>query len=119
MLHLTRRDTLGLLLAATGLATPALAQERLHVDITQGTIQPISIAVTDFVSDGKQGADISGVITNDLRRSGLFQPVDRKAFIEQMTNPDAPPRFADWRVINTQALVAGRVTKEGDGRLKA
>ena len=31
-----------------------MAQERLHVDITQGNIQPISIAVTDFVSDGKQ-----------------------------------------------------------------
>jgi TolB protein len=101
------------------LPTPAAAQDRLHVDITQGNIQPISIAVTDFVSDGKAGADISNVIAADLRRSGLFQPVDKKAFIEQITNPDAPPRFADWRVINTQALVAGRVTKEGDGRLKA
>jgi TolB protein len=120
MLTLTRRDAVGLLLAATAFATPARAQDaRLHVDITQGNIQPISIAVTDFVSDGKAGSDISGVITNDLRRSGLFQPVDKKAFIEQMTNPDAPPRFQDWRVINAQALVAGRVTREGDGRLKA
>jgi TolB protein len=107
------------LLAISALAAPAGAQERLRVDITQGNIQPISIAVTDFVADGKIGSDISGVIANDLKRSGLFQPVDRKAFIEKIANPDAPPRFADWRVINTQALVAGRVIKEGDGRLRA
>lgn len=108
-------------LAMTGfLAAPAIAQEeRLRVDITQGNVQPISIAVTDFVADGKTGADVASVITSDLRRSGLFQPVDRNAFIEQIANPDAAPRFADWRVINTQALVAGRVSKESDGRLKA
>ncbi|MDQ0474440.1 Tol-Pal system beta propeller repeat protein TolB [Labrys wisconsinensis] len=107
--------------AAVGFRSPARAQEsgRLHVDITQGSIQPISIAVTDFVAGDKSGTDVSGVITNDLKRSGLFQPVDRKAFIEQVTNPDAAPRFQDWRVINTQALVAGRVSKEGDGRLRA
>ena len=105
--------------AAASLAGPAAAQERLRVDITQGNIQPISIAVTDFASDGKIGADISAVVAADLKRSGLFQPIDRKAFIEQISDPDTPPRFADWRVINTQALVAGRVTKEGDGRLRA
>ena len=108
-----------LVLAAASLAGPAAAQERLRVDITQGNIQPISIAVTDFASDGKIGADISAVVAADLKRSGLFQPIDRKAFIEQISDPDTPPRFADWRVINTQALVAGRVTKEGDGRLRA
>src|SRR5215831_7018315 len=87
----------------------ARAQDRLHVDITEGNIQPISIAVTDFLAPDSVGTDVSGVIAGDLRRSGLFQPVDRKAFIEQIANPDQPPRFADWRVINTQALVAGRV----------
>ncbi len=117
--HLTGALLTAAVLAISALAAPAGAQERLRVDITQGNIQPISIAVTDFVADGKIGADISGVIANDLKRSGLFQPVDRKAFIERITNPDAPPRFADWRVINTQALVAGRVVKEGDGRLRA
>jgi TolB protein len=30
-----------------------------------------------------------------------------------------PPRFEDWKVINAQALVTGRVTQEADGRLRA
>jgi TolB protein len=29
------------------------------------------------------------------------------------------PRFPDWRAINAQALVVGRITKQGDGRLKS
>ena len=59
------------------------------------------------------------MIANNLQRSGLFAPINPQAFTERITNSDAVPRFADWRVINAQALVTGRITKQGDGRLKA
>ncbi|MCK5745705.1 MAG: Tol-Pal system protein TolB, partial [Oricola sp.] len=65
------------------------------------------------------GAQISGVIANDLKNSGLFAPIGKGAFIEKVSNPDVAPRFEDWRVINAQALVIGRVVEEGDGRLRA
>ena len=65
------------------------------------------------------GAQISGIVTADLKRSGLFAPIDKGAFIEKISNPDAAPRFEDWKVINAQALVTGRVSKEADGRLRA
>ena len=35
------------------------------------------------------------VITNNLKRSGLFAPIDPAAFIEQITNIDKPPQFAE------------------------
>ena len=44
-------------------------------------------------------------------------PVDKAAFIEQISNPDAAPDFKSWTVLNAQALVTGRVVKEG-GRLR-
>ena len=44
---------------------------------------------------------------------GLFAPINPAAFIEKITNTDAVPRFADWRVINAQALVTGRMTPAG------
>ena len=50
---------------------------------------------------------------------GLFAPIDKAAFIEKISNPDAAPRFEDWKVINAQALVTGRVSEEADGRLRA
>ena len=62
------------------------------------------------------GAQISGVVAADLKRSGLFAPIDKSAFIEKISNPDAAPRFEDWKVINAQALVTGSVGKEADGR---
>ncbi|MEQ8590647.1 Tol-Pal system beta propeller repeat protein TolB [Roseitalea porphyridii] len=103
------------LLAATVLPARALVE----IDINQGNIEPLPIAVTDFISGDGIGAQISQVVADNLRRSGLFAPVDKGAFIEQVTNPDAAPRFEDWRVINAQALVTGRVVEEAGGRLRA
>jgi len=59
------------------------------------------------------------VIAANLKRSGLFAPIDPAAYIEKVSNVDALPRFADWRTINAQALVTGRITRQGDGRLKS
>jgi TolB protein len=100
---------------------PALAA--LRVDVTQGQIQPLPIALPDFLggtpSDGETARGVTQVITNNLRRSGLFAPIEPAAYIEKIVTIDALPRFPDWRAINAQALVVGRVTRQGDGRLRA
>jgi len=94
----------------------------LRLDITQGTPQPMPIALPDFVagtpSDGEVAVNVTQIISGNLKRCGLFAPIDPAAFIEKVVNPDAQPRFADWRVINAQALVTGRITRQPDGRLK-
>ncbi|BCJ89888.1 protein TolB [Terrihabitans soli] len=100
-------------LAFALLTAPAMAQVR--VDISQGQIQPMPIAVTDFVGDSEVAREISNVVEADLRRSGLFVPIDKAAFIEQIVNIDQPPRFGDWRIINAQSLVTGRVMRTGSG----
>ncbi len=115
-----------LLLTAGSTAALALAGSRVspaqtRIDITRGTVQPLPIAITDFVGgQGEQdaGRGMTGVITNNLRRSGLFAPVDPAAFIERISNIDVAPRFQDWRVINAQTLVTGRVQRQGDGRFQ-
>jgi TolB protein len=116
-----------LLVTAGGAAAAAALGARparavLKLDITQGTIQPVPVAVPDFVggagADQDLGRNLSGVITSNLRRSGLFSPIDPKAFIERIQNFDAMPRFQDWRVINAQGLVTGRVTRQPDGRFR-
>ena len=115
-----RRTFFRLFVALTGLVAVATgpAHARVEININRGNVEPLPIAITDFLQ-GEMGQKISDVVAADLKRSGLFAPVDRKAFIEKITNPDAPPRFEDWRVLNVQALVTGRVTQEDDGRLKA
>ncbi len=55
------------------------------------------------------GKDVSAVISSDLERSGLFRPLNRQSFIQELTSLDVQPRFADWRALNAQALVQGSV----------
>jgi TolB protein len=81
------------------------------------------IALPDFVGgspgDVEVARNVTQVIVANLRRSGLFAPIDPAAYIEKVSNIDAVPRFPDWRLVNAQALVTGRLTRQGDGRLKA
>ena len=56
------------------------------------------------------------MVTADLERSGLFQPLDRASFLEQVRDVNAAPRFPDWRAIRADALVVGHVGAAGDGR---
>jgi len=122
---LTRRRLLTIgagsaLAAAAGIRS---AHAVLKLDVTQGNIQPMPIALPDFAGgtgpDAEVARNVTGIITNNLRRSGLFAPIDPAAYIEKISNPDVAPKFPDWRAINAQALVTGRVTRQGDGRLRA
>ncbi|AZO36205.1 Tol-Pal system protein TolB [Mesorhizobium sp. M2A.F.Ca.ET.037.01.1.1] len=93
------------------------AQATLELNVNKGNVEPMPIAIPDF--QGGLGPLISEIVTADLKRSGLFAPIDKAAFVEKITNPDASPRFEDWKVINAQALVTGSVSKEADGRIRA
>jgi TolB protein len=108
--------------AAGALLLPRAARAVLRLDVTQGTPQPIPIAIPEFLGGQGGGSDVgrllTSVITNNLKRSGLFLPIDPASFIERIQNFDAAPRFPDWRAINAQALVVGRVSREGDGRFR-
>jgi TolB protein len=124
-LALDRRRVLvaGAGFTATALAGVRPAQAVLRLDVTQGNVQPMPVAVTDFSggapSENDVARNVSGIISANLKRSGLFLPIDPAAFIEKISNSDAVPRFPDWRAINAQGLVTGRITRQGDGRLKA
>ncbi|MFC3641331.1 Tol-Pal system beta propeller repeat protein TolB [Aquibium oceanicum] len=107
------------MIAAVSGGTIVPARALVEIDVNKGVVEPLPIAITDFLSADALGAEISGIVAADLQRSGLFAPIDRAAFIEKISNPDAAPRFEDWKVINAQALVTGRVSQEPDGRIRA
>lgn len=112
------------MLAAAFLAlfVPAVSHAELKVDITKGVVEPMPIAIAPFqgrsAEETQQGRQVSDVVTADLERSGLFRPIDPKAFIQSPDAMDALPRFGDWRLLKAQALVQGRATFLEDGRLR-
>ncbi len=95
----------------------------LEVDITQGNIAPMPIAVTGFygadAQSGNLGAQISSIITADLERCGLFQPLDPASFIQTAESLRKGPRYGDWRTINAQTLVKGEITQVAGGQIRA
>ncbi len=98
------------------------ARAEIHMDVNRGKIEPMPIAIPAFgaaqPNDQQVGQDIAQVVSADLERSGLFQPLDRRAFIQQINDSHTAPRFGDWRLINAQALITGDVETQQDGRLK-
>jgi len=90
----------------------------LEINITDGNIKPIPIAIPIFLNDPKDELDIGGkiskIIASNLGNSGLFYPINPKAFIEKITDIDQKPDFKSWRIINSEALVIAKVVSLND-----
>lgn len=101
---------------------PSVARAELRVDVTKGTMDPIPVAITDFVPKDASGSqfstDIPQVISSDLESTGLFKLIDPRSFIQDSASMQTQIRFNEWKAINTQALVNGTVTKMDDGRTR-
>ncbi|MBD3677763.1 MAG: Tol-Pal system protein TolB [Rhodobacteraceae bacterium] len=107
------------------LAAPvAQAQERsgpLRIILDNPTIEPMPVALPQFIAETPNARDyaesISRVIASDLIGTGLFREIPRNSFIQQVTSFDSPVQYADWRAINSQALLTGAVSLDSSGRL--
>src|SRR3982075_2358675 len=121
--RLSRRQIISGMVALGAVAggRNALAQKR--IPIPEGEFVPLPIAIPNFGAgtpgDSEVGVGVAQVITNNLKRCGLFAPIDPTAFIERINDIDQAPQFQNWKTINAQALVTGRMTRQPDGRLKA
>jgi len=98
------------------------AHADIKVDITIGVVEPIPIAIPSFygssANDAQYGRNIAEVVNSDLVRSGLFSAIDPHSFVQDADSLLVAPHFADWRVLNAQGLVVGKVEAQPDGRLK-
>lgn len=105
------------LVGSASLTLAPAARADLNLRVGGGQFQPMPVAIADFGGDQALGAQVAGIITANLRRSGYFTPLDRARFPEQPPF-DAAPRFEAWRSAGVQGLVTGRVTRDPSGRLK-
>jgi len=113
---------LAALLIAFASLTPQSAQALLKINITRGNVDPMPIALSPFFANAglsqKMARQIPDVVGADLARSGLFRPIDHSAFIQTPQAMQVGPRFSDWRIINAQALLTGKVDIDGAGRMR-
>ena len=96
------------------------AHSLIEVDITRGNLDPLPIAVSplhvDVQSDNYQdtkvkglGDLISSVVERNFKSTGLFNPLNKDAFVQKPDIAHLKPRFEDWSLITAQALVTGKI----------
>ena len=92
-----------------------VAQAQLKGINQEGRIDPIPLAIAPFLSGGadEAAATVSGVIANNLGRTGYFAPIAPDSYPEQINSIDTAPAFDAWRGIKARALVTGSVANEG------
>ena len=107
---------------AAGMAVSTASSQTLRLDITEGQIAPIPVAVADFTGlDGVPsdvGRQISQVISDDLISSGLFSAIDSAAFISPPSSPSLRPDFSNWTPLGAKGLVVGSAFIDSDGLLQ-
>jgi len=102
---------------------PFRAFALIEVDITRGNLNPLPVAVSPLSIDEVSkkslekilkkvdiGSEISVIVENNLKQSGLFNPLNKDAFLQKPDIVHLKPRFEDWALIKAQALITGKVT---------
>jgi TolB protein len=84
----------------------------IYVDIDAGQVKPINIAILKMKSQ-----ELDYVVENDLKRSGVFRPLNPSSFIDKSHDVSKSPVYENWDVIGAQLLLAGKITTRADGRL--
>ena len=94
----------------------------IKVDITRGNLNPLPLAVSPLATDEDSrqefekilnkkdiGSEISIIVERNLKTSGLFNPLNKEAFLQKPEIANLKPRFEDWKLIKAQALITGKV----------
>jgi TolB protein len=99
------------------LALPGPSQAQLRIEIVDGVEGAMPIAVAPFgwaSAEPEPAATVSSIVSANLRRSGLFDPMDEAGMIDRPVQP-AEVRFGTWRLLKVDHLVIGQVRDAADG----
>lgn len=99
----------------------AFAQDVPVATNKQFSFKPRPIAISAFFSESaageKQASDIPQVVSADLERSGLFEPINSNAFVQAPSSiAREGVRFPEWRATGAELLVSGFVTRDAKGQ---
>ena len=106
---------------------PSISYSLIEVDISRGNLNPLPISVSPLFADKVSnsllkndiqienlGLQIADVVENNLRQTGLFNPLSRKAFLQKPDIAHLKPRFEDWALIKSQALITGKISYKNE-----
>jgi TolB protein len=114
MRHLQRVAVLLLLLVAPLLQ----AQQLFTIEITDGADDPVRIAIVPFewTGFGALPENVTNIVNNDLRNSGIFAPLEEGNYLSQ-PHQQSEVFFRDWNLLGAQYLLIGRIMQSPNSDL--
>ena len=94
-----------------------LAQAKLEIEIIQGNASALPIAVIPLQwrsADPRPETGVAEVVSSDLYRSGLFDPLDEQDMVDRPVDAESI-RYGTWRLLKVDYLMIGHVTDAPDG----
>ena len=91
------------------------ARAELVIEITEGVDDPIPVAFVPFAWSGAGALPlaVSDLIEQNMERTGLFVGTPRENMLSRPSRGEQVV-FRDWRLIESEYLVIGRVVPEGE-----
>ncbi len=83
-------------------------EAKVYIDINTPAFKKLPIAIQDFSGNKKE---IVEIIRNDLDFTGLFELIDKEAYIE---NPSQPFNPSNWSPIGVEAVLKGSIQEGKD-----
>ncbi|NWF76309.1 MAG: Tol-Pal system beta propeller repeat protein TolB [Nitrospirae bacterium] len=84
-------------------------EAKVYIDINSPAFKKLPVAIQDF--SGASGKEIAEIIRNDLDFTGLFELIDKSAYIE---NPSQPFNPANWTPIGVETVIKGSIQEVKD-----
>jgi len=94
------------------------ANAELSIQITQGSDNPIPIAVVPFSwqGNGVLSENISQIVMNDLEQVGEFSPLSRSNMLS-MPSEEQEVFYSDWRILAQDYLLVGKIDRNPGSQL--
>ena len=90
----------------------------VEINVTEGKIEPLPLAVTKFnylnKNEESYSTQITNIISNNLEDTGLFKVLSSESYLQSENEVFFQPLFADWRLIDANFLVSGKIKIENN-----
>lgn len=93
------------------------AQAKLEIEIIQGNASALPIAVIPMqwqATDPRPQTGVADVVSSDLYRSGLFEPLDEEDMVDRPVDAESI-RYGTWRLLKVDYIVIGQVKDAAGG----
>lgn len=97
---------------------PAVAHAQLMIQVTEGRVDAVPVAVVPFDDFGAAAPEsVHGIIAANLHRSGQFRPLPPEDMLSRPSRAENIS-YRDFRVLGAEYLLIGQVEPLAEGRYR-